>query len=369
MNSMPSPPGSMLTNSNDGAESQLPHSLSIPRNHYLLITTSGAIYAWDGNKMHKIFRSSRRGIVVAKASKDGTNLLAIADSQVVVLHDCKRRREDSWSLGNPDGHSRLLEFSGDAESLFFTSPATGSVYCYSVKGDRMLKTLQTHPSPPCVLAIDATAQFVISASTDPPTVYLQSMRPLSVAEQLYPKASNSAVTVASFHPDQSAIFLLGFEDGALAIYDAGLVSPRAGNDKDVGTSSNRDRKDGEIAAFRNLHRTPSSNVLEPPWQSEMDHSDVCDASAEYKHNRMIAACFVPGSLTVCVTIGPGGQCTMVDFSHPPTILRKWRSPVYASSLAVLGFSSLQRSYGRPDLHSRKPRLKISGRNCVIAIGR
>jgi hypothetical protein len=70
----------------------------LPSNSHLIITTSGGIFSWDQNGIKKLFSSSKKGILAAREAKDGSQVLAVADEHVVVLHDCKRGREESWGL-------------------------------------------------------------------------------------------------------------------------------------------------------------------------------------------------------------------------------------------------------------------------------
>jgi hypothetical protein len=70
----------------------------LPSNSHLIITTSDGIFSWDQNGIKKLFSSSKKGILAAREAKDGSQVLAVADEHVVVLHDCKRGREESWGL-------------------------------------------------------------------------------------------------------------------------------------------------------------------------------------------------------------------------------------------------------------------------------
>ena len=70
-------------------------SFKLPPNNHLIITTSGGIFSWDQDGVKKLFSSSKKSILAAKEAKDGSQVLAVADEHVVVLHDCKRGREES----------------------------------------------------------------------------------------------------------------------------------------------------------------------------------------------------------------------------------------------------------------------------------
>jgi hypothetical protein len=76
--------------------------LAFPPSHHLIITTNKNIYSWDSRGLSGLFRSGSEGIVAAKKAKDGSGILAVADSQVVVLHDVKRGMERSYRLKGAD---------------------------------------------------------------------------------------------------------------------------------------------------------------------------------------------------------------------------------------------------------------------------
>ena len=82
----------------------------------LFITTNSKICAWDRSGCEPIFTSSSRGIVAAKRAQDGKaplvlrpdiwkaltsllgSVLAIADAQVVMLHQMKDGQDKSYRL-------------------------------------------------------------------------------------------------------------------------------------------------------------------------------------------------------------------------------------------------------------------------------
>jgi hypothetical protein len=74
----------------------------IPPNTHLLITTPKHVYTWDREGIHVLFTSNRHGIVAAKEANDGSGLIAVASQRVVVMHDPRRNREDSWGLNAND---------------------------------------------------------------------------------------------------------------------------------------------------------------------------------------------------------------------------------------------------------------------------
>ncbi|PSK50399.1 Calcipressin-like protein [Elsinoe australis] len=335
----------------------------IPRNHHLLITTPGAIHAWDCYGIHKIFNSSRQGILAAKASKDGSQILAVADSQVVVLHDCRRNREESWGLNSSDGHVRLLEYAPDAKSLFLSTTLTGAVQCYSVHEARMSRPTQEHPSAPTVLAVNPTAQLMISASESPPVTYIQNIHLETPAHKLEPSASRTPVVVAAFHPDRSDIFLLGFKDGTLAAYDATRLARKNGARMDVNASLDMEGDAAEIAVFRRLHRTMNRSSADPDFNFSAGHFSANHSIIHDCSVGVTAAAFIPGHLTRAVSVGGDGRCRIVDFVKSGVVLQTWNMHAHATSLAVLQHRKLEGSK-----RVKKQSSEARPGSCIFAVG-
>lgn len=83
-----------------------PASFVFPPDHHLVITTERHVLSYEESGLHKIFQSSSRGILAAKEAGDGSGTLAIADSQVVVLHRVDHGLEKSYRLKGTDVRSR-----------------------------------------------------------------------------------------------------------------------------------------------------------------------------------------------------------------------------------------------------------------------
>lgn len=80
-----------------------------PDSHRLIITTPGSIFVWSRDGISPVFQSATKGIVTARKTAKGGELLAVADSQVVLLHDTKRGNERTYRLKGSDvrvGHGR-----------------------------------------------------------------------------------------------------------------------------------------------------------------------------------------------------------------------------------------------------------------------
>ena len=67
-----------------------------PSSNRLVITTTKGVYNWDDYGLTEIFCSRSEGIVAAK--KVASEMLAVADSQVVVLHDIAKEMQKSYRL-------------------------------------------------------------------------------------------------------------------------------------------------------------------------------------------------------------------------------------------------------------------------------
>lgn len=75
---------------------------SFPPSNRLIITTGKGVYIWDVYGISEIFRSGSEGIVAAKKIASSREMLAIADSQVVVLHDISGGMQRSYRLKGSD---------------------------------------------------------------------------------------------------------------------------------------------------------------------------------------------------------------------------------------------------------------------------
>ena len=64
--------------------------------HHLVITTKSRVLCYDASGLSSIFTCRSGGIIAAKEADNGT--LAIADSQVVILHKVGKDMERSYRL-------------------------------------------------------------------------------------------------------------------------------------------------------------------------------------------------------------------------------------------------------------------------------
>jgi hypothetical protein len=73
-----------------------------PSAHHLIIVTEREVLSWNEQTLRKVFTSSSSGILAAKEANDGSQTLAVADSQVVVLHQVDKGMEKSYRLKGTD---------------------------------------------------------------------------------------------------------------------------------------------------------------------------------------------------------------------------------------------------------------------------
>ena len=79
---------------------------TLPNGFQLLIATRGVVLSCCPSGISPIFQcASGDGILSAKAAQNGSGLLAIADSHVVILHDFRRRRDREYRLKGADVRS------------------------------------------------------------------------------------------------------------------------------------------------------------------------------------------------------------------------------------------------------------------------
>ncbi|KAK1055388.1 hypothetical protein LTR74_015716 [Friedmanniomyces endolithicus] len=203
-----------------------PDAVQFPTGQHLLIATPSHIYAWDTTGIRTVFTSGKSGIVAARARN---GILAVADSQVVVLHDTKHGQDTSWGLTATGDEVRLLENTKDG--LYLTTKLTNEILRYSTLRARVQSPLQAHNTAPVALACSST--YVVSASDNPPVIYLKNLAHNSPPILIEPSASDAAVCIAVFHPARDNVFLLGFKDGTIAAYNANEVT-RGGFDGEIG---------------------------------------------------------------------------------------------------------------------------------------
>ncbi|EWC43810.1 hypothetical protein DRE_07319 [Drechslerella stenobrocha 248] len=244
----------------------------------VVITTATRVSIWDGwdKRYDTVFTSGTEGIVSAKLAKEG-NVLAVAGSQVVLLHKIEKGQQQSYKLKGSDA-TRLLEYAADGKSIFLNSSIRNAIQTYNVRDDKIAGSLKPHPSPVTCFAASLDSSLILSASQTPPTIHIDNLS-LRTTTHLKPRASDSKVILSAFHPTRKNVFLVAFADGVLAAYEYSKAS----------------RNGGHIHAFGHLH------------------------DAMMGGNGITAAEFVPGSQTKAVTAGEDGRCLILDFDKKDVI--------------------------------------------------
>ena len=77
-------------------------AFSFPDSDQLIITTPRSVFVWSKDGILPVFQSATQGIVAARWMAKGGKLLAVADSQVVLLHDMKKGNERTYKLKGSD---------------------------------------------------------------------------------------------------------------------------------------------------------------------------------------------------------------------------------------------------------------------------
>ncbi|EPS38770.1 hypothetical protein H072_7481 [Dactylellina haptotyla CBS 200.50] len=273
-------------------------------NWKVVITTATEVDVWNGlgERYDTVFTSGTEGIVSAKLAKEG-NVLAVAGSQVVLLHKIERGQQQSYKLKGADA-TRLLEYAADGKSIFLNSSLRNSIQTYNVRDDKISETLKSHPSPVTSFATSLDSNLVLSASPNPPTIHIDNLS-LRTTSQLKPQASDQTVILSTFHPTRKNLFMIGFSDGVLAAYDYSKAS-----------------KSGQhIHAFGHLH------------------------DAMMGGNGITAAEFIPGSQTKAMTAGEDGKCTILDFDKK-IVVGSFRIGAPATSLAIRSDDNAKKGSGR-----------------------
>ena len=275
----------------------------LPANLSLFIATPNAIHVHNrltGQRL--LFECTSHGIVNARPAKDNSSLLAIADSQLVVLHDPVRRGDRKYALKSYEGEPRLLLFSPDSRTLYFTTTLSTSIQAYCVSTGELLPPPQIHPSPPSIIAVSSDGNILLSASSAPPKIYLQNLRfGGSASVSFQPADASAPAAFATFQEDENSnatytSFLLGFQDGTLSLYKLVLPTRRQSyQDVYLNQAQAFLLQPTRIGCIRRLHKPAMGGI--------------------------IAAEFIPGYRARAVSLGHDGRCRLVDFEGSGRVLR------------------------------------------------
>ncbi|KAF2641745.1 hypothetical protein P280DRAFT_424235, partial [Massarina eburnea CBS 473.64] len=262
----------------------------LPINSSLFIATPGAIQAYSRSGQKPLCECATDGIVNARAAKDNSSLIAVADSHLVILHDSARGHDRKYRLNNGEGEPRLLLFSPDSRTLYFTTTLSTAIQAYCIPTGELLPPPQIHPSPPNILTISDDGNILLSASSSPPTIFIQDLRVGgSAAVNVHPThASSPAVFAAFSSSDEYAVsasttFVLGFQDGTLCLYRLSTPTRRPSYvDAHLNQGQTFHLQQTKIGSIRRLHKAAMGGIT--------------------------AAEFLPGYKSRVVSIGHDGRC-------------------------------------------------------------
>ena len=96
----------------------------VPTFRHLIVTTTKGVFTWGSHGVVEIFHSGSGGIIAARKARNGSSLLAVADSQVVVLHDTRKGMQKSYKLRGTDVGSICFNF----QDSFLIVPRVNFVY-------------------------------------------------------------------------------------------------------------------------------------------------------------------------------------------------------------------------------------------------
>ncbi|MCJ1463723.1 hypothetical protein MMC07_002332 [Pseudocyphellaria aurata] len=345
--------------------------LDLPPCRHLIVTTTKGVFTWGSHGIKEVFHSGSGGIVAARKARNGSSLLAVADSQVVVLHDTRKGMQKSYKLRGSDGQLRLLRYAGDSKSLFFTTTLQNAVQAYSLQDLKPLNPSYDHPSPPTVFAISSKFHLLLSASALPPTIHLTNLLFNEPPILLHPQCSQSAVTAAAFHPERPNVFLLAFADRTCATYDAARLLHDSGRgERRLGPASSGAWV--ETMFIKNVHAM--SNTV---TNSALEETQGYDASTGVavvgnKGVGITAAAFVPGYKSKFVTIGQDGKCCVIDLTVPgkkeARVVHSWHVHSPAASLSITPFNHDYGVFGHDSIQAREDAKKAVKGDPLIAIG-
>ena len=229
----------------------------------------------------------------------------------------------------PKGHIRKLFYHPDKQRLFFTTTLQNAVQSFSLQNFELLDAAPNHPSPPTVFAVSPACDLLVSASTDPPTVYLSRITCKQPPLLFIPDCSNTPVVSICFHPSRANVFALGFQDGTIAAYNASVLPVSQMTEERFSYA----RIYGEISHLASLHH------------HEIDASSSSAKSSASKYNTEIAVPTVSGMQFIknracsVVSVGSDRNCFIVDFQsngrRAAKVVCNWNLQAAATSLAIL----------------------------------
>ena len=184
---------------------------------------------------------------------------------------------------------------------------------------------------------------------------------------LQPQCSSSAVVAAEFHPQRENYFVIGFEDGSAAVYDAYyFYNSHGGKRRENAVTLGNN---GEKAFIKGLHiGTMTKNAT-------VEGSPVTDQGGiGPKESGISAVAFVPERKATVVTVGADGKCCVVDFTQPTKhkaiLLKSWhiRRPATSLSIICSAEQALIGHFDGPDDAKSDQRHELPSEMYYIAVG-
>ncbi|KAF2192385.1 hypothetical protein K469DRAFT_800239 [Zopfia rhizophila CBS 207.26] len=224
--------------------------------------------------------STPDGVLSARAARDNSGLLAVADNHPVMLYDTRggktgstssraERNETPVLKGTRQGEPRMLLFSPSSRTLYFATTLSPSIQAYSIPTAELLSPLQAHPSSPNVLAIAKEGDVLLSASPNPPTIFIQDLRLRESVPAAFHPPNAPAAACAAFYdydlPSQIShrICVLGFQDGTLALYRLTIpkLPPVLPTSSNLQTESLQLRQPTLLGALKKLHKADMGGIF------------------------------------------------------------------------------------------------------------
>ncbi|KAF2132311.1 hypothetical protein P153DRAFT_311176 [Dothidotthia symphoricarpi CBS 119687] len=211
-----------------------------------------------------------------------------------VIHFCSQLSDKTlFECTTPDS---IVNARASKDNSGFTS-----VQAYSVPTAQLLPAPQNHPSPPNVISVSGDGNILLSASPSPPAIYLQDRRwGGSAPVNFHPTDARFPVSCAVFQTYGGSerlsytCFLLGFQDGTLALYKL-FLPPRSRRYEEANYQRSQafHLQPVKIGAIKKLHKAAMGGLS--------------------------AAEFIPGHRSRVVSIGHDGRCRL-HVSGPATCL-------------------------------------------------
>ncbi|KAL8708597.1 MAG: hypothetical protein Q9220_006533 [cf. Caloplaca sp. 1 TL-2023] len=314
------------------------------KNHHLLTATAAGVYTCGSDGVTEIFTSGSKGIVAVERTANGSGLLAVADSHLIIIHDIRQGMRKSYRLRSADGQVCMLRYAKDPDRLLFTTSLSNAIQAYDLETSTLLEPMHDHPTPPTLFALSSTSHLLLSASASPVVIQLTNLLLSTRPLLLRPQCSSAPVVVTEFHPERGNIFLLVFADGACAAYDAAHIFRNSGKyeRKSYGSTAG---DSWEIAQFKDPFTSGDASYDAGHDRTGHTQKNAPQQNAVSGDNSrdIMAAAFIPGQKATAVTLASDGKCCVVEFAVSEAgharLISAWDVGSPATCLSVLASNS------------------------------